>query len=167
MVRPPTPRFIMPSPLDIVLHTLLWVWPLLALVLWLGWSARKPRVAHLLQLAALPLVGLGVTIAGVVQSALPAFTLAGWLTGLLLALPIGHAIGRRREVRWQDGRVWIAGGWFLLGFALSIFAVRYALGVTFGVWPQLARQPAWIAGAGLAGGAIFAGFGVALLRYRP
>jgi alpha-beta hydrolase superfamily lysophospholipase len=152
----------MPSPLDIVLHTPLWVWPLLALVLWLGWSARKPRTVHPLRLAALPLVGLGVTIAGVVQSAMPAFTVAGWLIGLLLALPAGHAVGRRREVRWQDGHVWIAGGWFLLGFALAIFAVRYALGVTFGVWPQLARQPAWITGAGVAGGAI-AGIGLGWL----
>ena len=76
----------MPSPLDIVLHTPLWVWPLFALVLWLGWAAHKPRTVHPLRLAALPLVGLGVTIAGVVQSAMPAFTVAGWLVGLLLAV---------------------------------------------------------------------------------
>src|SRR3954469_23890120 len=121
------PRFIMPSPFDIVLHTPLWVWPLLALVLWLGWSARRPRTVHPLRLAALPLVGLGVTIAGAMQSVAPAFTVAGWLIGLLLALPIGYALGRHREVRWQDGRVWMAGSWFLLGFALSIFVIRYAL----------------------------------------
>jgi non-heme chloroperoxidase len=152
----------MPSPLDIIVHTPLWVWPLFALVLWLGWSARKPRTVHPLRLAALPLVGLGVTIAGVVQSAAPAFTLVGWLVGLLLSLPIGHAVGRRREVRRQDGRVWIAGSWFLLGFALSIFVARYALGVTFGVWPRLALQPAWIAGAGAVGGVI-AGIGLGWL----
>jgi len=152
----------MPSPLDIVLHTPLWVWPLLALVLWLGWSARRPRTVHPLRLAALPLVGLGVTVAGVVQSAAPAFTLSAWLVGLLVALPIGYAVGRRCEVRWQDGRVWIAGGWFLLGFAISVFAVRYALGVTFGVFPHLARQPAWIVGAGAVGGTI-AGIGLGWL----
>jgi len=153
----------MPSPIDIVLHTPFWVWPLLALVLWLGWSAHTPRTVHPLRLAALPMVGLGVTAAGVVQSAMPAFTLAGWLFGLLLSLPLGYAVGRRREVRWQDnGRLWIAGSWFLLGFALSIFAVRYALGVNFGVWPELARQPAWIAGAGAVGGVI-AGIGLGWL----
>jgi len=66
-------------------------------------------------------------------------------------------------VRRQDnGRLWISGSWFLLGFALSIFAVRYALGVTFGVWPQLARQPAWIVGAGAVGGVI-AGIGLGWL----
>ncbi|HSI00501.1 MAG TPA: alpha/beta fold hydrolase [Reyranella sp.] len=153
----------MPSFLDIVAHTPLWVWPLLALVLWLGWWARAPRIVHPLRLAALPLVGLGVTLAGIVQSMAPALTLAGWLVGLLLSLPLGWAVGRRRAVAWQpDGRVWIDGGWFLLGFALSIFAARYALGVTFGVWPRLAAQPAWIAGAGAVGGAI-AGTGLGWL----
>jgi len=153
----------MPSLFDIVVHTPLWVWPLLALVLWLGWMGRKPRVLPPVRLAVLPLVGLGITVAGVVQSAVPAFTLAGWLVGLLLSLPVGYAIGRRRDVQWQaDGRVRVAGGWFMLGFAVSIFAARYALGVTFGVWPQLAQQPAWIALAGVVGGTI-AGIGLGWL----
>ena len=45
---------------------------------------------------------------------------------------------------------------------MSIFGVRYALGVTFGVWPELARQPIWVAGAGLVGGVI-AGMGLGWL----
>jgi len=153
----------MPSPLDIVLHTPLWVWPLLALVVWLGWWARRPRTVRPLRLAALPLVGLGVTISGALQSVMPGLTLGGWVIGLLFSLPVGHAIGRRREVvRQEDGRVWIAGGWFALAFAVSIFAVRYALGVTFGVWPEFARRPMWIAAAGLIGGVI-AGMGLGWL----
>jgi len=56
----------MPSLFDIVVHTPLWVWPLLALVAWLGWMGRKPRVMPPVRLAVLPLVGLGMTIAGVV-----------------------------------------------------------------------------------------------------
>jgi pimeloyl-ACP methyl ester carboxylesterase len=153
----------MPSPIDIVMHTPLWVWPLLALVVWLGWMSRKPRTLPPLRLAVLPLVGLGVTVAGALQSAAPGLTFGGWLVGLLISLPVGHAVGRHREViRQEDGRLWIAGGWFMLAFALSIFVVRYALGVTFGVWPVLARQPLWIAVAGLAGGVI-AGMGLGWL----
>ncbi|MGE5148756.1 MAG: hypothetical protein ACM3II_01430, partial [Rhodospirillaceae bacterium] len=153
----------MPSPIDIVLHTPLWVWPLLVLVVWLGWLGRKPLTLSPIRLAVLPLVGLGVTVAGVVQTVMPGLMLGGWLVGLLLSLPVGHAVGRRRKVAWQDnGRLWIAGGWFALVFALSIFVVRYALGVSFGVWPELARQPRWIAAAGLAGGVI-AGMGLGWL----
>ncbi len=153
----------MPSVLDIIARTPLWVWPLLILVLWLGWSASRPRTIHPLRLAALPLVGLGMTIAGAMQSTAPPLTLGGWLVGLLISLPIGRLVGRRRTAAWQpDGRIRIDGGWFMLGFAVSIFAVRYALGVTFGLWPALAGQPAWIAGAGAVGGAV-AGIGLGWL----
>ena len=153
----------MPSVLDIVARTPLWVWPLLVLVLWLGWSASRPRIVHPLRLAALPLVGLGMTVAGAVQSTAPPLTLAGWLVGLLFSLPIGRLVGRQRSVAWQpDGRIRIDGGWFMLGFAVSIFAVRYALGVTFGIWPTLATQSAWVAGAGAVGGAV-AGIGLGWL----
>src|SRR5690349_10056865 len=153
----------MPSLLDIVVHTPLWVWPLLALVLWLGWWGRQPRTVPPLRLAILPMVALGMAVAGIVQSPAPGLTIGGWVVGLLLGLPAGHEIGRRRAVQWQaDGRVRIAGGWFMLGFALSIFAARYALGVTFGIWPELARQPAWIALAGAVAGAV-AGIGMGWL----
>jgi non-heme chloroperoxidase len=153
----------MPSPVDIVLHTPLWVWPLFALVLWLGWRGRQSRILPPIRLAVLPLIGLGTTVAGALQSAAPGLTLGGWGVGLLLSLPIGHAVGRRREAVWQeDGRLRLAGGWFMLAFAVSIFVVRYALGVTFGVWPELGRQPLWIALAGLAGGVI-AGIGLGWL----
>lgn len=158
-----TREFIMPSIFDIVVHTPPWVWPLLVLVLWLGWSASRPRTVHPLRLAALPLVGLGVTVAGAMQSVAPPVTLAGWLIGLLISLPIGRLVGRRRTVSWlPDGRIGIDGSWFMLGFALSIFAVRYVLGVIFGIWPALATQPAWIAGAGAVGGSI-AGIGLGWL----
>lgn len=153
----------MPSIFDIVVHTPIWVWPLLILVLWLGWSGSRPRTVHPLRLAALPLVGLGMTVAGAVQSTSPPLTLAGWLVGLLISLPIGRLVGRRRSVTWQpDGRIRIDGSWFMLGFAVSIFAVRYALGVAFGVWPALTTQPASIVGAGAVGGAV-AGIGLGWL----
>lgn len=156
-------ELIMPSVFDIVVHTPLWVWPLLIVVLWLGWSASRQRTVHPLRLAALPLVGLGMTIASAMQSTMPPLTLGGWLVGLLISLPIGRLVGRRRSATWQpDGRIRIDGGWFTLGFAVSIFAVRYALGVTFGIWPALATQPAWIAGAGAVGGAV-AGVGLGWL----
>jgi alpha-beta hydrolase superfamily lysophospholipase len=158
-----TREFVMPSIFDIVVHTPLWVWPLLIVVLWLGWSASRPRSVHPLRLAALPLVGLGVTIAGAMQSLALPVTLAGWLVGLLVSLPIGRLVGRRRIVIWQpDGRIGIDGSWFVLGFAVSIFAVRYVLGVIFGIWPALATQPVWIAGAGAVGGSI-AGIGLGWL----
>lgn len=158
----------MPSLLQIVAHTPLWVWPLLLLVLALGWNGLRPRTVNPWRLALLPLVGMAASLMGVAQSAAPGLAMIGWAAGLSAALPFGHAIGRRREVRaCGDGRLTIAGGAFLLLFGLSVFLARYALGVLFGVLPALARQPLWIAVSGAVGGSI-AGIGVgwlsALLR---
>jgi len=153
----------MPSYFDIITHTPLWVWPLMAFVMWLGWYGRRPRVVPPVRLAILPLVGLGISIATIVQSASPGLAAAGGLVALLAALPLGHAIGRRRDVRWRDdGRLQIAGGWFMLVFGLSIFAARYALGVLFGVLPALRAEPLWIGLSGGVGGVI-AGIGLGWL----
>jgi len=153
----------MPSFFDIIAHTPLWVWPLMAAVFWLGWYGRRERVVPPSRLWVLPLVGLGISLSTIMQSASPGLAAAGWLAAMLAALPLGYAIGRRREIRLlDDGRLQIVGGWFLLGFGLSIFAAHYALGVLFGVLPALKVEPLWI---GLSGGVsgVIAGIGVGWL----
>jgi hypothetical protein len=164
----------MPSPYQIVVNTPLWVWPLMLFVLWLGWRGLQPRVMPPARLAILPLVGLGTSLAGIAQSLQPGLALAGWAAALLPALPLGWTIGARRPVRLrpEDGRLEVAGGWFALGFGISIFVVRYTLGVLSGVMPGLRAEPLWIVLSGGIGG-IVAGIGVGwlanlLLRaYRP
>src|SRR5471030_692283 len=153
----------MPSVFQIVAHTPLWVWPLMAFVLWLGWWGLQSRIVPPRRFIILPLVGLATSLSGVVQSAQPGLAAASCAVALLAALPLGHAIGRRRNVRMLgDGRLEIAGGWFMLGFGLSIFAARYALGVLFGVMPALKVLPPWIVVSGAVGGAI-AGIGLGWL----
>ena len=154
----------MPSLFQIVAHTPLWVWPLMVFVLWLGWQGLQPRIVPPWRPAILPLVSVGSSLAGVAQATQPGLAAIGWTIGLLAALPLGHVIGRRRAVRWraEDGRLEMAGGWFALGFGLSIFAVRYALGVLFGVLPTLKLEPLWIGLSGGIGGAV-AGIGLGWL----
>ncbi len=161
----------MPSFFEIVAHTPLWVWPILLFVLALGIYGLRPRVVPPWRLAILPLVGLGMSLSAIVQSPRSVLTSGGWLIGLLLALPAGHLLGRRREAKWlEGGRLEIAGGAFMLAFGLSIFAARYALGVLFGVLPELKAESLWIVLSGGVGGAI-AGIGLGwlagLLVRRP
>jgi len=146
----------MPSLFQIVANTPLWVWPLMVFVLWLGWQGLQPRTVSPWRPAILPLVSIGSSLAGVAQAAQPGLAAIGWTIGLLAALPLGHAIGRRRvaRLRAEDGRLEIAGGWFTLVFGLSIFAVRYALGVLFGVLPALKVELLWIGLSGVVGGAV-------------
>ena len=164
----------MPSPYQIVVNTPLWVWPLMLFVLWLGWRGLRPRVMSPARLAILPLVGLGTSLAGIAQSLQPGLALAAWAAALLAALPLGWTIGARRPVRLrpEDGRLEVAGGWFALGFGISIFVVRYTLGVLSGVMPDLRVESLWIVLSGGVGG-IVTGIGLGwlahlLLRaYRP
>jgi hypothetical protein len=152
-----------PSFFQIVSQTPVWVWPLLLLLLWLGWSGMRSRVVPIWRPALLPLIGLGVSLTGVAQSALPALALASWLAVLLLAFGPGYALGHRRAVRLlPEGRLELAGGWFGLVFGLSVFLVRYALGVLFGVLPALRGDPLWVALSAGIGGAI-AGVGLGWL----
>ena len=161
----------MPSLFQIVTNTPLWVWPLLALTLWLGVRGLQPRTVARWQLAILPIVGIATSLGGIAQSARPGLSAAGWMVALLVALPLGHALGLRRTVRvLERGQVEIAGGRFMLIFGVSVFAVRYALGVLFAVRPGLALDPTWIAASAGLGGAL-AGLGLGwlagVLRVRP
>jgi hypothetical protein len=137
--------------------------------------ARPAAAYHAAGAARHPAPGRPRHIAGgFAQSLQPGLALAGWAVALLAALPLGWAIGSRRAVRLrsEDGRLEVAGGWFVLGFAVSIFVVRYTLGVLSGVMPHLRAEPLWIVLSGGVGGAV-TGIGVGwlvnlLLRaYRP
>jgi hypothetical protein len=133
-------------------------------VLWLGWRGLQPRLMPPTRLAILPLVSVVTSLAGVAQSLQPGLALAGWAVALLAALPLGWAIGTRRAVRLrpEDRRLEVAGGWFALGFGVSIFVVRYALGVLFGVMPGLRAESLWIVLSGGVGG-IVTGIGLGWL----
>lgn len=154
----------MASAYQIVVNTPLWVWPLIVLVLWLGWRGLQPRVMPPARLAILPLVSVVTSIAGIAQSLQPATAAVGWTVALLAALPLGWVIGTRRAVRLrpEDGRLEVAGGWFVLGFGISIFVVRYTLGVLSGVMQHLRAEPLWIVLSGGVGGAV-AGIGLGWL----
>ena len=154
----------MPSPYQIVVNTPLWVWPLMLFVLWLGWLGLQPPVMPPARHAIQHLVGHATSLAGIAQSLQPGLALAGWAAALLAALPLGWTIGARRPVRLQpeDGRLEVAGGWFALGFGISIFVVRYTLGVLSGVMPHLRMEPPWAVLSGGVGG-IVTGIGVGWL----
>jgi hypothetical protein len=150
--------------LQIIANTPLWVWPLMAFVLWLGVLGMRPRVIPVGRLAILPVVGLASSLSGIALSADPAAAATGWGLALLAFLPVGWALGLGRPVRLrpEDGKLEIGGGWFALLFGMSIFTVRYAMGVLFGVLPALRATPLWIHISGGVGGVI-AGIGIGWL----
>jgi len=148
---------------QIIVHTPVWVWLVMAAVIGLGLYGLRPRTVRPWRLAILPMVGVGTSLTAIVQSNRPALAFAAWGLALLASLPLGNVLGRRRPAQWlEEGRLEIAGGWFMLGFALSIFAVRYVLGVVFGINPALKAEVLWI-GLSAGCGGVIAGIGMGWL----
>ncbi len=133
----------------------------MAVVLWLGLQGLRSRVVPWWRLAILPAVGFTTSLAAIAQSVDPLAATTGWGVALLAFLPLGWAFGQNRPVRLrpEDGKLEITGGWFALVFGISILAVRYAMGVLFGVMPALRVDPLWIHASGAVGGMV-AGIGI-------
>jgi len=157
---------------QILINTPLWVWALLGLVLWLGWRDLRARTIAPGRLAILPLVAASISLFNVVTSAQPALSVPAWLLALAAGAPLGLLIGRRRRLEVEPGqrRMWLAGSCFSMALGLSIFAVRYAMGVTVALDPGLGRDALWIISANAIAGTV-AGIGAGwmaclMMRYR-
>jgi predicted dienelactone hydrolase len=158
------------SILEILLYTPIWVFALLAGLCVLGlMQARTRRVAVWLALL-LPVAMLALSLTGVLLNigvSLP--TVSAWALGLgvacLLCLRIMNPGTARYDA--ESRKLIIAGSWLPLLMILSIFSVRYAIGVVRAMDFEIARDPNVQMAASLLLGA-FSGFFVArgLLFWR-
>lgn len=126
--------------IEIIRHTPLWVWGLLAALLILGARHTRPRQVARAQLLALPLILLALGL----MSLAPLFMELPLAAGLwLLALTLGgHGAARLKapaEARWDAAakRLAVPGSFFPLLLIIAIFGLKYSLGVA------LALHPSW------------------------
>lgn len=131
----------------IVTHTPLWVWPLLAFLLYRGWQAGRDREVPLIQALALPVVMLGLSLSGLLLGfgAHPANALLGaaamLVAGFLSFRGRAAAAIRIDAVR---HRIALRGSWQPLLLTLGIFVVKYSAAVALALHPQLASN-VWFA----------------------
>lgn len=154
----------------ILTHTPLWVWALLALLVWLGSLGLKRRRMALRRVAIIPLVFVLWGLSGLASRPFDASTIAAlWLGGLILGGALGLATGpmllgidrARREVE-------LPASWWPLARNLIIFFAHYALIVTAAI---LTAQKAMLLQADIAvsgaSAGYFIGWSIVLLRrYR-
>lgn len=117
---------------QILKHTPLWVFVLFLVLLVYGLSQLKPRQVSRSRLFILPAVMLGLSLLGV-------FTGFGfkptaffmWVIGVGAALGIGqwHMPPRRRDIISTTVNYYIPGSWGPLALMMTIFAIKYAVGV--------------------------------------
>jgi hypothetical protein len=150
----------------IVIHTPIWVLPLYALLLFLGFQRTRDSTVPLYRVLILPLVVAllaTLTFIGAGAGGLPAM-----LTGLALGSAAGwqleHEGATRRLV---DGRVWLRGELWSFSQLVVVLIFRYATSAAGGMDPALNANPVWHLttlgiSAGLSG--LFLGRAAARLR---
>ena len=139
----------------IVLHTPVWVWPLFALLLFLGWQRTRDSSVALWRMLILPVVVTLFAIYGFIVAG------PGALPAMLVGLVIGGAAGWRLERgsdtrRLPDGKVWLRGEWSTFTLFVMIIIFRYAINVVPVLNPALNADPAWHLGTLLISAALSA-----------
>ena len=126
--------------MQILIHTPVFVWALLAGLVALGLMQSRTRQAALPRVVALPALFMGLSL----WSLLPGMTARPLVAAVwLAALAVGTALGRRTPqapgTAWlaEAGRFVLPGSWIPLGFILVIFTLRYASSVTLALHPEL------------------------------
>lgn len=128
-------------------HTPLYVWAILAFLVYRGVLASRAREVSLRKLCIIPLVMLALSLSGVHGSfgfdgvapfAWTAGALAGaalaWIrtdTRTIVAIPVRASVQR-------------PGSWLPLILMLSIFCMKYAVAVTLAIAPSYAHAPGFI-----------------------
>ncbi|MGA2552083.1 MAG: DUF6622 family protein [Burkholderiaceae bacterium] len=128
--------------MDILTHTPVWIWAVLALLVYRGIAARRDRELPLWGLAVLPVVLLGLAIEGIRghfgTSPLP---YAVWSGAAVIGAIIGSRTLAQDAVALGQRGVLVRGSWFPLVLILAIFFTKYCTEVVFALQPVRMHEP--------------------------
>jgi hypothetical protein len=127
---------------QIVSHTPLYVWALLAFLLYRGWLASKDRETTLQKVALIPLVMVGLALSGMhTGGALGEGVWAVWALGAAAsAAAIWMLSTSEVVVNRAAGTVCQRGSWMPLGLMVGIFVTKYTVAVASAMHPELAQS---------------------------
>lgn len=154
---------------QVLIHTPLWVFALLAYLAWQGIKAMQPRRSPFWRALIVPVAFViwGVSRIGFGHED-SAWPLAAWMTAALALLPLGVLTPRPFDVDHKTGEIIRPGSAFALIRNLVVFSLQYAAGVIAAI-DAGDRAVAIIAGRAISGATAgyFIGSMIALLlAYR-
>jgi hypothetical protein len=158
--------------MQIIVHTPIWVWVLLAVLIAVGSSQLAQRRITPLRATLVPLLLSALSLAGVLTAlARPELALPAWVACaavvcaamLSRAAPVGTA--------WDAvaGRFVVPGSAVPLVAMMGLFLTKYAVGVSFALTPSLHRDLAFTVGVAVIYGSfagLFLGRAARLWRLR-
>jgi hypothetical protein len=128
---------------QIITHTPIWVWALLALLVYFGYQQTKSRTIGLRRAAIIPVILTALSIYGTLSAfgSSPLAILA-WLaaatalatTVMLLPVPSGTRFDS------QTRQLHIIGSWVPMALIMGIFVTKYVVGVALSMHPELAQK---------------------------
>ena len=156
----------MSSLVSLLSHTPLFVWAILAVLLWQGWRSLHRRTRPVWSMVLVPVVVAGAELLALWRAGFDPPAMLLWFAGCLVACPLGRATGPRRvSVAPAGGPVVWAGSRAPLVRNLCVFAAHYLLAATQALHPD-AQAGLALGEAALSGATIgyVAGWGLTLLR---
>jgi hypothetical protein len=133
---------------QIVIHTPVWVWFLLAFLLYRGFIASLDREVAFRKTFIIPVVMLVLAMQGIVSGfgaslfAAPvwlAFLAMGSMLAWLMVDPSGMQVYPDR------GTIRLRGSWIPMMLMMGIFLTKYVVGVTLAMHPELRQDPVFTA----------------------
>lgn len=134
--------------MDILVHTPIWVWPLLALVIWLGVLQLKERAYSRWRVMVLPVVLVALSLSSTFASfGMRGDAFGAWAVGVLVAVGVNAAI-----LKWPDGVAHdaasdsyrVPGSILPLLLILTIFVLRFIVGATLATAPGRAWDASFV-----------------------
>jgi hypothetical protein len=150
---------------QILIHTPIWVFPLLAYLVWLGIKATRPRTVTIWRSLIVPAVFIVWGLSRLLSRQDYAWPLVTWVAAAAVLLVIGLLTARPFELDHTTGEIKRPGSWVPLIRNVTVFALQYTVAVIAAVDPHDATTAA-IVGRAISGGTTgyFLGRTVALLR---
>ena len=125
--------------MQIISHTPIYAWILFGVLLWKGWKARKTRITPWKALLIMPAVMSTWSIYSIWIHYEP-IAICLWAVSIALGVKLGWLTMRKLHLRFDKEQklVEASGSWTPMLLSVSIFSLRYFLGVTYGLHPELA-----------------------------
>jgi len=142
--------------------TPVWVWGLLAALIWLGLSQARARTAGLARVSLMPVAMTALSLSGTVsafgRSPLFGYVMLAWMfaAAVMLAFVVPMAVPRGAAYDAAARRFTLPGSWVPMLLILAIFLARYIVNVDLAMQPSLARDGGYTLAVGALYG-LFAG----------
>lgn len=134
---------------QILTHTPIYVWAILAFLVYRGVLAAREREMSVARMLVIPLLMLALALQSVsTQFGLGSVAMLAWAIGAAISALLCRVSGKGRASPGAiPGTVRIPGSWLPLALMMAIFVIKYALAVALSIQPALAGKALFAASA--------------------